>query len=339
MTNVFIVAANDRAARANLERTVRAPVLLEDLEGLSRAARVAARKQRRGVFAWGTMPGRKDRNLSAWRAMERGDWVLFYSKGDFPFAGRVLLREQSRRVAERLWGADDKGQTWEHLYLMDEMRRLDAPRRAVNDAFVYKPGSFPRGFARVDRDLDARPGGVERLLIDLGATGDALDRAVDALRDGDEASAVVEVDRLAQVLPDAAALEEAIRSRVSSAPPAERVALQKRLKRDRGLAIRVKALYEGRCQCCGFTFAKPDGTPYSEAAHLRRISLREADLDIGDNIVVLCPNHHKMLDYGAMEIEYDAAAGELLWHCDGTTEVLENKHIGPDRSKRGKGKK
>ena len=68
-------------------------------------------------------------------------------------------------------------------------------------------------------------------------------------------------------------------------------------------------------------------------AHLRAIAKREADLDVKDNLVVLCANHHKMLDFGPIEIEYDAAADELLLHEDGRTSALVNKHIGPGRPK------
>jgi HNH endonuclease len=75
-----------------------------------------------------------------------------------------------------------------------------------------------------------------------------------------------------------------------------------KLKRDIGLVRALKALYDNKCQICGFQIVRPDGHYYSEAAHVEPISTRKAGVDTPGNILILCPNHHKMLDYGLVTI-------------------------------------
>jgi HNH endonuclease len=324
MSNLFLVPAGDPRARDNFERTVRQRVPLSDLDRLKPAAVKLARATRGGVSAWGTKPGKGQRHVGTWSAMDRGDRVLFYFDGLFPVSARVLTREHSPAVAKRLWG-EDEGQTWEYLYLLDEVRQADIPRLALNARLHYKPGSYPRGFARVKRDLDAEFGSVEQLLEQLSEGGHQLRLAIEAAKAGDEMEAATALDRLASDLS-----EEQLRREVdafaSSEPPKSRKRLVESLERNRKLVEKLKKLYKGRCQYCGFTFKQSNGYPYCEAAHLKPMARREANIDVKDNLFVLCPNHHKMLDYGGLRIEFDAT-GTLVGVIGKEAEPLTNKHI------------
>ncbi len=62
-----------------------------------------------------------------------------------------------------------------------------------------------------------------------------------------------------------------------------------------------------KCQICDFTFQKRDGTYYIEAAHI--IPLKDGGTDAPENIVILCPNHHKMLDEGDEKARHSVLAG------------------------------
>lgn len=81
-------------------------------------------------------------------------------------------------------------------------------------------------------------------------------------------------------------------------------AIIEKFKRNSSVACLKKKLFDFKCQVCGFTFTKKDGTCYIEAAHI--IPFKDGGPDISDNIAVLCPNHHKMLDEG------DASAREVV---------------------------
>jgi len=325
MTDLFLVPTVNSRARENFERTVRRPVPLSALSGLRPDARKLAEATRGDLAAWGTMSGKGDANVSTWLAMTPGDWVLFYFDGLFPVCARVVVSEHSPSVAKRLWG-EDEGQTWEYMYLLAEVRQVDIPRLPAIRRLGYRERFFPRRFSRVDRDLDAEFGSVENVLSELAGLGHDFHSIADAAKAGDDAAAVLAVDQLDQM--SERALLDTLARYIASEPPAVRREIVKRVKRNRRLVRDLKRLYASRCQVCGFTFEKGRGGRYCEAAHLRPISLLEADLDIRDNLVILCPNHHKMLDHGAMSIEFDPAKKQLFAVNDGSRERIENRHVG-----------
>lgn len=75
-----------------------------------------------------------------------------------------------------------------------------------------------------------------------------------------------------------------------------------RILRDTELARQVKILHGFKCQICGDSILLPDGKSYAEAHHIRPLGSPHEGPDIAENILCLCPNHHVMLDYGAIPI-------------------------------------
>ena len=75
-----------------------------------------------------------------------------------------------------------------------------------------------------------------------------------------------------------------------------------RNKRDNESIAIIKYLRKFKCQLCGKSILKRDGTYYVEAAHI------DPKCDKGretlENILLLCPNHHKEFDLGKREIIY-----------------------------------
>jgi hypothetical protein len=67
------------------------------------------------------------------------------------------------------------------------------------------------------------------------------------------------------------------------------------------LAAHVKQRYECRCQICQVAVQLASRV-YAEAHHIRPLGSPHFGRDIEGNILVLCPNHHVMLDRGAVAI-------------------------------------
>jgi hypothetical protein len=63
----------------------------------------------------------------------------------------------------------------------------------------------------------------------------------------------------------------------------------------------LKKMYEYRCCMCNTILRRPHKKPYVEGCHIQ--SLEEGGFDTPDNVLILCPNHHKELDHGALSIE------------------------------------
>ncbi|MBI4233493.1 MAG: HNH endonuclease [Chloroflexi bacterium] len=74
------------------------------------------------------------------------------------------------------------------------------------------------------------------------------------------------------------------------------------LVRDSSLARFLKSLYDFRCQVCEGTFRLSSGSRYAECHHLRPLGRPHGGEDTEKNIMVLCPNHHAMMDLGVLAI-------------------------------------
>ena len=74
----------------------------------------------------------------------------------------------------------------------------------------------------------------------------------------------------------------------------------KRLKRDYDTIDKLKKVRDYKCQICGKTIPKRVGGFYIEAAHIR--AKKDKGPETPDNLLILCPNHHKEFDYGLRKI-------------------------------------
>lgn len=82
-------------------------------------------------------------------------------------------------------------------------------------------------------------------------------------------------------------------------------ALQKtyRILRDTQLARKLKLLHKHHCQLCNTSITLANGKRYSEAHHIKPLGRPHNGPDVPDNIIILCPNHHVMLDYGTIKLD------------------------------------
>ena len=87
-----------------------------------------------------------------------------------------------------------------------------------------------------------------------------------------------------------------------SAAPTRRVSEVHRIIRDSALSRFLKMLYDFQCQICRLSFRLPSGALYAESHHVRPLGGGHAGLDIESNMLVLCPNHHAMMDYGVIAV-------------------------------------
>jgi predicted restriction endonuclease len=77
--------------------------------------------------------------------------------------------------------------------------------------------------------------------------------------------------------------------------PEKKKALISVFKRNKKISNKLKKLYKGECQICGFTFDKKGGKKYSEAHHI--IPLGEQGSEKVTNMIIVCANCHRQLHY------------------------------------------
>jgi predicted HNH restriction endonuclease len=84
-------------------------------------------------------------------------------------------------------------------------------------------------------------------------------------------------------------------------PKTERIIAQtESFKRDNNSIAEIKYLRGFKCEICGKSIKKRDGSFYIEAAHIKP-KYKEGEETLS-NIILLCPNHHKEFDLGYREI-------------------------------------
>jgi 5-methylcytosine-specific restriction endonuclease McrA len=85
-------------------------------------------------------------------------------------------------------------------------------------------------------------------------------------------------------------------------PPIEEQTIM-RVIRDTGMTRKIKTLHANKCQICGSSITLPDGRSYSEAHHIIPLGAPHHGPDTPENILVVCPNHHAMLDFGCILLD------------------------------------
>ena len=94
----------------------------------------------------------------------------------------------------------------------------------------------------------------------------------------------------------------------------------KTYKRDNKTIAQIKILRDFKCQICSTTIIKKDGSKYVEAAHIKAKHLKGRETL--DNILILCPNHHKEFDYGHRIIKQHST-DKIVFELNGTNYEID----------------
>jgi len=91
----------------------------------------------------------------------------------------------------------------------------------------------------------------------------------------------------------------------------------------RSIIEQLKKLYHYQCQICGYSFAETYGANYAEAHHIDYFT--KTQNNNAKNIMILCPNHHRIIHQTAPVFDRDA----LIWiYQNGLVESLKyNIHL------------
>lgn len=221
------------------------------------------------------------------RKLKQGDMLLMYeNRVGVVATGEVSALWDGKRYQEPLYYTSDElhylvpEEPFEYRIPVDwYMDMSDNPIKLDRIRSAFKsPGFIPRGtIQRIEKHHD----NVVSLL--------------------NEEQAEVEKE-LRSVLPVA----------FDIGPPRRAVYTESRIVRDTKKAIAVKQSHNFRCQLCGETIILKNDKKYAEAHHLKPLGRPHNGPDSEDNLICVCPNHHTMLDYGAVELDR-----EKLQHIDG----------------------
>lgn len=107
--------------------------------------------------------------------------------------------------------------------------------------------------------------------------------------------------------------------------------------RNKNLVLRLKKIYGYKCQLCSeeewMPIQKDDGTFYSEVHHIIPLADGENEdesLDKLENMIVLCPNHHKLLHFHKGGYQQIVRKDEALYFKNDSDEmikIINNYHL------------
>lgn len=83
-----------------------------------------------------------------------------------------------------------------------------------------------------------------------------------------------------------------------SEPPLRIPVTINRVIRDTTKAKKLKEMYNYKCQVCGERIEILEEVFYAEAHHIKPLGKNHDGFDEEDNMIILCPNHHAMFDFG-----------------------------------------
>ena len=149
MRQIFVFTAGDKNARSHLDDSILTTVPFEWMrEALGPEQTDYYRSlmpEQDGFHAWGAVPG--ERNDLTWAEMQVGDLVLTVYGNVYHFFSTVVGKLRSRELAQKIWGVDDDGDTWEWMYLLTPPQRISV--HVMSEPVVGYLNRGYRGFAKI----------------------------------------------------------------------------------------------------------------------------------------------------------------------------------------------
>jgi predicted HNH restriction endonuclease len=221
---------------------------------------------------------------------------LAYSKGVFLYYGTIFAKTQNKTVAELVWGTNKKGETWEYIYFIKDLRKVEIPVEKFNAFFDYKMNFSPQGFSNIEE---------KRFTLRYKKYG-SIDKMIEVLENQFIISEEeIEEDNY-QLNIQSSSLNNI---KVDTTPKPEKRPKPRREKgkqvwpRDPKKAQQALKRAEFKCEIdeSHITFtSESSNVPYMEAHHLIPMKMQhefDQSLDVMGNIVSLCPNCHRMIHY------------------------------------------
>jgi len=147
MSKIILQPSGNKHAKEHYSDTILNPVSLDrieqyideiDFENLTQIYPAGK------AMVWGVTPS--GNNITKWNKIESGDITLFSKEGAIFSSGVTTYKLHSKSLAEYLWKFDSKGQTWEYIYFIEEVKKHNIPYLDFNRAVGYAENNIIQGF-------------------------------------------------------------------------------------------------------------------------------------------------------------------------------------------------
>ena len=159
MTQVILQPCGNKDSRQHYADTIEIPIPLETLRTYLLKTEYEELRNRisdSSVATWGVTPGKNGVNVKKWSLIETGDPARFSQDGGVFASATVVSKVRNEQLAETLWGRDNRGQTWEYIYFLDEVHPQHIPYASFNAAAGYASNNVIQGFSVLNEQRSER---------------------------------------------------------------------------------------------------------------------------------------------------------------------------------------
>ena len=152
MNKIILQPAGSASARSHYIDTIENPVDINLIAEYVSEIDLNILKEiySNNVYIWGVTPGNKLTNKNKWDKIEKGDTALFSRKNRIISSGTVTYKIHNPDLALKLWGSDEKNETWEYIFFVDEIKKHNIPYLVFNRAVEYADNYIIQGFNVLD---------------------------------------------------------------------------------------------------------------------------------------------------------------------------------------------
>jgi hypothetical protein len=153
MSKIILQPSGNKDARDHYNDTIKNKVKLNDIQHLisnelyETLLNIYPEKE---FSIWGVTPG--GNNITKWNRIDNGDVTLFSKSGGIFASAVTTFKTHNPVLAAKLWGYDKKGQTWEYIYFLDEIKSHSIPYIEFNRAVGYAENYIIQGFNVLRKD-------------------------------------------------------------------------------------------------------------------------------------------------------------------------------------------
>ncbi|MED0983028.1 HNH endonuclease [Bacillus paramycoides] len=294
---LYYFTASDGSAQKHWQDTIQNPypisTHLTDLD-TNTVTKLKDNGLHERVHMWGAIPGSS--NIKRWGKLKEGDRILAYSKGEFHFYGTIFAKAHNPDVAKKVWGTNNKGETWEYIYFIKDLIPVSIKAIEFAAFFGYKLNFTPQGFSNIDST---------KLEIKL-TKYKTIDNIIKGLNENFILSEDEQEEDMYQANIDSdynkIKVVEEERPEKRKKPKVE--SGKKVWPRDPKKAKQAIKQAEFKCEIDDTheTFvSEASRENFMEAHHLIPLKMQhefEYSLDVAANIISICPNCHRSIHYG-----------------------------------------
>ena len=152
MSNIILQPSGNKDAREHFNDTIEFPVKLSKIEKFLNQKEKDTLQQiytNSECRIWGVTAG--GNNITKWQRIQKGDVTLFSKDGSIYASAVTTYKTHNKELAAFLWDYNSKGETWEYVYFLDEVRNHNIPYVNFNNAVGYKENYIIQGFGVLDK--------------------------------------------------------------------------------------------------------------------------------------------------------------------------------------------